>query len=302
VTLAANGNPITSAGVQVFSPSGHFLAFAATDATGHYVVKGLPTGTGYRVCVFPGSFTATARYNGKCWTNVAYDGHGLPAGTTGVTLHVGQTHAGISFAVTRRTLVFGSIAGTVTESSGGSPLANAHVSVFRSNGAFQGQVSTDSLGHYSLGNLPASTVGYTVCALGTFATSGVTPTPGTGWAPRCYTDVPWNGLVPPSAATHIPISSGQHRTGVNITLQIGGQVSGTVYVYNFLDPARDVQVKLFTTGGKQVMSTYSDSEDGTYSLKSLSPGSYVVCFDGRFSSPTTYRPQCYDTVAWSGTA
>lgn len=297
VTLAANGHPMTNVGIEVFSASGHFLAFATTDTTGHYLVKNLATATGDRVCAAPGSFTATRRFDGKCWTSVAYHGGPLPAGTTAVAVHVGHTHHGVDFALNRRTLVFGSIAGTITESSGGTALANAHVSVFRSGGGFQGQVTTDALGHYTLANVPASATGYTVCADGAYAFSGVTPTPR---APRCYNDVPWNGVTVPNAAARLPLTTGQHRTGIDIALQIGGQISGTVYVYNFLDPALNVKVTLFTTSGRELAATYSDPTDGTYALQNISPGSYVVCFDGRFSLPTTYRPQCYDTVAWSG--
>ena len=43
------------------------------------------------------------------------------------------------------------------------------------------------------------------------------------------------------------------------------------------------------------------SFDGTYSVNSLSPGNYVVCFDGRNTfSGTGFLPQCYNGVAWSG--
>ena len=39
--------------------------------------------------------------------------------------------------------------------------------------------------------LPASSTGYVVCALGTYAFSSVV-TPATGWAGRCYLDAAWN--------------------------------------------------------------------------------------------------------------
>ena len=208
VVDAGNGKGIQGDGVVVFSSTGHFVSSTGTNSSGAYVVRGLPASSSYRVCAAPTNTSPTVRYHGRCWKAIAWNGGRLPSGTNPVSVKLARTHTGINFRLTKTVIKLGSIAGTITEKAGGQPLQFASVTVFRSSGGFAGSASTDATGKYTVKGLPASSAGYVVCATGSFATSA-TPTPATGWAPRCYTDAAWTGLGVPSAAHRLPLSAGQ---------------------------------------------------------------------------------------------
>ena len=302
VTDAANGHAVANATVLAFSSGGKFLAATNTSSTGHYTLRGLAAASGDRVCVTPFAKSATTTYKGKCWKNVAYNGRAFPSGTTAIAVHIAKTHTGISFKLGKTVVVLGGIAGTITEQAGATALQSATVQVFTSGGTNVGSASTDSSGHYAVNNLRPNSTGYIVCVNPAFAfSSGTTSTPATGWAPRCYPDVAWNGLAPPAGATKLPLSSGQHRSGIDIAVHVGGAISGTALDFDAATPISGSTVKVFTPGGALV-TTSSTSFDGTYTILGLSPASYVVCFDARmnFASPRGWRPVCYNDIAWSG--
>jgi len=311
ISDASNGHPLSDEGVVVFNSSGRFLAFANTNSQGHYVAKGLAAASGDRVCAYPHYRSATVHYKGKCWKNVAWNGGSLPKGTTGVAVHVGKIHTGVNLKLTKVTIKVGSISGTITEAAGASPLQNAEIDVFTSGGAEVGGTETATNGTYTVSNLPVNSTGYVVCAKtndSTFSGTTATPNPG-GWAPRCYkvsTGTAWNGVNVPSGATRLSISAGQHRSGIDIALQVGGEISGNLFIGAGPATASNITVFLFTSGGKEI--TESGFQSGTYSFSGLAPEfSYKVCFDGREDgSPSIqgYRPQCYSTgggVEWNGT-
>ena len=303
VTDAGNGHAVAGAAVLVFSSGGKALASAATNSTGHYTVRGLAAAAGDRVCVAPFPKSASTTYRGKCWKNVAYNGRALPSGTTAVAVHLAKTHTGISFKLGKTVVSLGSIAGTVTEQAGATALQGATVDVFTSGGTNVGSAATDSSGHYVVSNLRANTTGYVVCVNPGFAFSGTTSTPPTGWAPRCYPDVAWNGLAPPGGATRLPLSAGQHRTGVNIAVHVGGAISGAALDFNAATGISGATVKVFTPGGALVTTTSTSFDgSGSYTVTGLSPANYVVCFDARFNfvTPRGWRPVCYNDVAWTG--
>ena len=125
----------------------------------------------------------------------------------------------------------------------------------------------------------------------------------------CNHDKPWDLLKPPSGTTMTTLTTGQHKTGVNLALGVGGAISGTTFAGAGSTPATSVIVELFRAAdGAFITSTYSDFADGTFTFRSLSPKTsgpstgYVVCFDGRhdFSAPNGYLPQCFNGVDWNG--
>jgi hypothetical protein len=306
LTDAGNGNPLKNAGVEVFNSSGGFLASVSTNSTGHYTVKGLAAAAGYRVCAFPFSPSATVQYHGKCWKTVAWNGGSLPSGTTAVSTTLGHTHTGINFKLSKTIIKLGSIAGTVTAFGSPALLQSAHVSLFSSTGSLLTTVSTNSAGAYKFSNLKANATGYIVCAKAgedTFSPTAVTPD--TGWAPRCHTDVAWGGLGVPGTANKVPLSTGQNRTGINVALHVGGEISGTANTAGLKTTTLGfVVVDLYTSSGHFLTSTSSSFTDGTYEFKNLAPSTtgYIVCFDGRdvdFGQPN-YLPQCWDHQAWDG--
>ncbi|MFN2559923.1 MAG: hypothetical protein ABR571_01325 [Jatrophihabitans sp.] len=218
-----------------------------------------------------------------------------------MSVTLGKTHTGIDFAPPATIVQVGSIAGTISERAGGTPLQSAVVEVFAGDTKV-GDATTDAAGRYKVGNLQANATGYVVCAKAVASTSSATvSTPATGWAPRCYPGVSWNGSnSPAAAATRLPLLAGQDRTGINITLRVGARISGTAFRGSTSTRLASVRVLVFTLAHRGV-ATVTTSLDGTYRVPRLAPASYIVCFDGRSATLTGYRPQCYDQVPWDGT-
>lgn len=305
VTDASNGHPLAFENIVAFNSSGKIIGGSSTNSTGKYVVRGLNNSSTDRVCAAPKSASPTVTFHGKCWKGISWNGGSLPGGTKAVTVNTGATHTGINFALSKTVRVLGSIAGTVTELAGGTALQLAEVDLFNSTGHVIDSTATDSSGHYKFSHLAANSTGYAVCASagsGTF--SATTTTPDTGWAPRCHTDVAWNGLGLPGTANKLPLSTGQNRTGINVALHVGGEISGTVNTSGVKTTTiSGATVYLFTATG-HLMNTTGSSFDGTYSFKGVAPSAtgYLVCFDDRLSFGTpAYLPQCWQNVGWNGT-
>jgi hypothetical protein len=296
------GKALKGIGVLAYSKGGKFLSSAATNGKGKYKIRGLAASKTDRICAAPSQPSPSVRYDGKCWKNASWKGLKLPSGANSVRVRTGHTHTGISFKLKKHTIKLGSIAGKITESASSSPLQNAYVEVFTKSGNFVNSTSTSSTGAYLVKNLVAGT--YVVCTLPSSAFSGSVSTPDTGWAPRCYKTAAWKGGALPSGATKFALSAGQHKTGVNIAVHVGGAISGTTFQGGGSTPATGITVDLFTAGGAFLKSTSSGFGDGTYTFTGLVPasGGYVVCFDGRNAfAGTGYLPQCYNNKAWSGT-
>jgi hypothetical protein len=308
ITDAANGHPLNHAGVAALNSAGGFLATASTNSTGHYTLKGLPASTSIRVCAFAFStatLTTETDYKGKCWKNATWNGGRLPSGTTGVKTTLGKTHTGINLKLNKSTIHLGSIAGTVRE-TGGAAVQAASVMLMNSSGGFVDSTQTDMTGHYKLSRLRANSTGYVVCVRpDESAFSPTTPTPDTGWAPRCHTDVAWNGLGVPGGANKVPLTAGQNRTGIDVTLHVGGEISGIVSNTGLkTSPIDFVTVEIFTATGRSLATT-SSAFDGTYDVKGLAPNAtgYIVCFDGRtvgFGVGPGYLPECWQDQPWDG--
>ena len=310
VTVSGTGAAVKGAFVQAFSSTGGALGSTDTNSTGNYTIKGLGASSTNRVCVYPSTTTLTTTmvsYKGKCWKSVAYNGGSLPSGTTAVSTSLSHTHTGINFAVGKTTTTLGSISGNVNDATTPSThLGFARVSLLTASGGFADTVTTDVNGAYHFTAVRPNATGYVVCAQ---ADDGTTPTagsvPDTGWAPRCYTDVAWNGGGVPGSATKVPISAGQAKTGVDIPLHVGGEISGTVNTSGLKTmPIGGVTVYLFSPTGNFLDLTSSEFGTGAYAFKGVSPSAtgYLVCFDGRnvtFGQPN-YLPQCYDGVSWDG--
>lgn len=301
LTESGTGYPVPFSIINVFNSAGTAVASAYGSGSGQYVVKGLPAGTAFRVCSTPIEMSSAVSYTGQCWDSVAWDGGSLPGGTTDVSTALGQTHTGIDFVLTKVTTQLGTISGRITEKAFGQPMQGATAELVSSSGTVMRSTSTDADGHYLFGPLPASAPGYIVCA-----TAGVstTPTPPTGWAPRCHTDVEWDGASPPTSATPVPLLAGQDVTGIDVALHVGGTVTGTVSVAGGSAPISNVQVQLFTPSGR-VVATAHTAIDGTYEFSALGPvaagAGYIACFEGSNLVGTAgYLPQCYDHASWNG--
>jgi hypothetical protein len=305
VTDAKSGKALGYASVAVYTTSGRVAGYASANSTGHYTAKSLRAGK-YYVCAYPFSkSTATAEtdYKGKCFKNVAWSGHALPtSGLTAVAVHTGQTHTGVNLALGKTVIPLGSVAGTILSGvDGTTPIQSAQVTVYRTNGSSAGFATTSATGAYKITGLRANSTGYVVCALAPYGFT-ISGSPTYGWAPHCYNNRNWDGSSTVPTADKFPLSAGQQKSGINVTLPVGGSIAGAASVFGTANDAEAFVSVYNATTHKQVASGFAN---GPYAVSSLAGGySYIVCFDGRFlafgNTPYGSAPQCYPDVPWNG--
>ncbi len=184
------GVAIKQAQVQVFHGKSE-IGSVETSATGTYLAKGLPAGTGYAVCFntngaapHSGSVPATG-YSNVCYKNVKWDAGKLPSGVNTVAVKTGKTTKGVNASVGNG----GAIAGTV-KLAGGAGSFGVTVEVF-SKGVEVRSGSTDSSGNYTVTGLTAMSPGYIVCFDAGFV--NFAPSNNLGYLDQCWQNKAWDG-------------------------------------------------------------------------------------------------------------
>lgn len=151
------------------------------------------------------------------------------------------------------------IAGRVTDQSGGAPLAGAWVTLFDQSGTSVGLRTTDADGRYSFRKLPAGA--YRV----SFADM-------TGQHAREY----WTDAADLTAATPIWVAAGGLVTA-DAALAPVTAVQGVVTDDLTGSPVSGVWVNLYDDRGTRVSYRVTDA-DGAYAFRFLAPGNYRVSF------------------------
>jgi hypothetical protein len=136
----------------------------------------------------------------------------------------------------------------------------------------------DQTGRYRIVGLAPSASGYYVCASTVRLASG-SGSPASG----CFRHGTWSGARgdQPVGAQPVKIKNGSYRTGVDFRLPQGGSISGTVTASD--GSPIETRVFVYDTEGHILTNIDSSPSDGTYTLESLSPGSYYVCAGPTFS-------------------
>ncbi|HEX9736392.1 MAG TPA: carboxypeptidase-like regulatory domain-containing protein, partial [Thermoanaerobaculia bacterium] len=187
----------------------------------------------------------------------------LTAGTP-VAVAVGATASGIDFALDPG----GAIAGTVTETGTGAPVADAGIWIWDGGGALVKSGTADAFGHYTLRALPAGS--YFVTAAGA---SGVNVHFG-----ELYDDMHCPGGESPEcdATTGTPVAVAFNTTtpGVDFVLDHFGSIVGTVT--DLLgEPISGVEIEVWDAGGAMVGFDFG-AQDGSFRIDGLSTGTYYV--------------------------
>ena len=138
----------------------------------------------------------------------------------------------------------GAIQGTLTNATGGTPVADANLTLTDSSGN-PFYTTTDATGVFGFTGLPAGT--YTL---------EYTPT---------------NAL--PAQVT-LNVAAGQTLSGVSLQVQLGGNIAGTVTSAAGGTPLANVPVFVITSAGDE-LDTQSDAS-GNYSFPNLPAGAYQV--------------------------
>ena len=267
----AEGNPIADAYVSALQTTTGGAASnyhsAQTDTDGVYVLRGLSAGD-YKV-QFQGAF-------GSNYLQQWWDGKDTQNSATLIT--VGATSALTGKNVT---LKAGSSISGIVRGFNGVALANVDVGLQRATGGGgyaygSGYATTDASGSYTVRGLPA----------GSYKIQFV-PRPGSE-----YTSQWWLDKVTVDSATPLTVGTAQELTGKNVSLKVGGTVSGTVTGAGSTlagGAVSGVFVAAYSSDpyvGQRAATT--TNSDGTYTLRGLTAGTYTLKFT---SEQTSYIEQ-----------
>jgi fimbrial isopeptide formation D2 family protein/uncharacterized repeat protein (TIGR01451 family) len=258
--------------------------FAVTDATGNYLIDGLPAGT-YTVRV-----VTTTLPTG---INQTYDldGVGTPGVVTGVTLTSGEARTNVDFGY-RGTAsigdrVWNDANANGIQDAGETGVDGVVVALYDSTGALLITTTTDLNGNYLFDNLPAGT--YTV---------GVGATPGRSISPRgAGSDPALDSDIDRATRRSGPITltAGEARTDIDIGLYQLAAVGSQVWLDRDLDGIREadesgiggIEVRLLRSDGT-VVATQTTDANGSFMFTDVEPGEYRIAFSvpsGYYVSP-----------------
>ncbi len=228
---------------------GYASAHVAGDGT--YTVKGLPAGT-YAV-YFRQSYGEDLLE--EWWQDAKDD-----AAQTTITVTLGQHVTGVDAAIETG----GSISGTVSVPDGYDP-TDVWASATSASGYTSRSGSVAADGSYRIGGL--ATADYTVH----FQTTG-----------SDLVAEYWDDAALRDDADAVAVVQGQDTPGIDAALAVGGTISGTVTVPAGVDP-QSVYVQAYALsadGGADAGEPVGTNPgaDGTYAVRGLPAGDYVVAF------------------------
>lgn len=254
VTLADGGAP--AAGVEVhlaylWSEDDFLLGSQTyTNADGSYALTGVPPGehrvhfeTDWESGLLSEYWESTYSYWGSYWS----------ANLVGVV--AGVTTPGIDASLE----VSGSISGTVTRASDGSPVSGLDVSVWGEETGVHAYGSTRADGSYTIDRLPPDS--YRVF---------FSPDGGSGLASEY-----WEGAGDYDSATIVDVSPGEAVTLIDASLRTTGSIAGIVTREDDGEPVAGV----FVTAAGPGYGYAETASDGSYTITGLAPGEYDVRFE-----------------------
>jgi hypothetical protein len=228
---------------------------------GTYHVPNLPPGR-YQVLFSP--CTQTSRYLQVWWPNSTTE-----SGAKLVTVRASHPVSGIDQALP----VGGKISGIVTDSSS-TPLSG--ICVFANGGkstgfaSFATQTGTD--GSYTVEGLPTGT--YQIVLQTGCGNNG--------------------NYVTTSTPANIAVTEGQTAAGVDVVMQAGAVLSGSV-TDTADQPLQGICVNIVEQNFGFVASPHTNAA-GTYSVSQIPPGTYTVQFTGGCGNKGSYAPQAWDNT------
>lgn len=250
------------AGIEVcgYKETGEFIYHCATtNASGEYTVVGLPSGE-YVVEFFAtGHNYLTQFYNGKINFNEADQ----------VSVTLGSTTSGIDAALKPG----GIVTGTVKAAATSTPVSNIDVCASPRSGGASACAVTNAGGEYSIVGL--ATGEYTVAFYGN----------GQNYVPQSY-----NGKAKPTEATAVSVAAGSTTPNIDASLEVGGEITGTVTTAKTKEPVGNVTVGVYETNGAFVTNIFTNPK-GEYTALGLATGEYKVLFS---TGSQEYKAQYYN--------
>jgi len=257
-------------------------ASASTDASGRYVIQGLPAGRYYAHTYDPSTAYVNEIFdNIVCgWWSCSWDD--LVTGTA-IAVSPGTTTDGRDFALDRG----GRITGTVTDAVTALPLSNVCVTAFVSLSGSAPDVAqdcSDASGAYDLGGLPSGS--YRLMAVPPFGSSHVQ---------ELYDGIPCPAAgCDTGSGSPVAVALGATTGGRDFSLETGGAIRGTV---------RDAATGRASIGGEIVVYSRAgtvvrtaglatvDYQTGDYVVNGLPAGTYYA-----LTSLSGYRNEIFDDV------
>ncbi|HXN36769.1 MAG TPA: carboxypeptidase regulatory-like domain-containing protein [Solirubrobacteraceae bacterium] len=256
-------NPVENIEVTVLEAGSEFAfaGLATTNAAGEYTVSGLAPGS-YKVRFAPPT-ESTLNFAPQYWEDKA-----TFAEATDVPIAVeGEAKTGIDAALREG----GTIKGTVTNPDA-QPVADALVFVYSGPGEFEGfagDAKTNAKGEYSVVGLASAS--YRV---------EVIPPTGVNLVPQFYANEPSF-----ADATQVAVKVEEIKQA-NVTLQVGGEISGRVTDSATHNPIGGVFVEATNAAGFSPFGGFAvTNSSGEYTIEGLATGSYNVEFVGPESTP-----------------
>lgn len=268
VTDAATSAPLAGVTLYVIEDTDLTDIQATTDATGQYTLQGLPGGN-FFVLAFKQDYVPQL-YSGVACLGLCSSLSGTPISVTN-----GSDTPSIDFALN----LGGSVSGTVTDALSSAPVANATVTINSIGSILFGSTgtdTTDSSGRYSITGLMAG--------------SYFLQTSKTGYVNELFNNIPLKSTPSPFAGAPIAVILGSD-TQIDVALDPGGTISGTVRDGISMLPVQDVFVTAFNEKNDFVSSGQTDAS-GAYSITGLPQGKYFVLTSSSFG----YIDEIYDNI------
>jgi hypothetical protein len=253
VTDVATSLPIANIPVQIRNTSGAVVANAGTNASGNYTLgPGLPAGTYYA------RTNNSVGYINEIYNNIECMTCNQTSGTP-ITVTTGATTSGINFTLS----LGGRIEGTVTDSATSQPLPDIFIEIYNSVGSFVQSTATDVDGSYLSG---AGLIA------GTYF---VRTSSETGYINELY-----NSITCPAcritSGTPITVTAGSTTSGIDLALDQGGLISGTVTDAATSAPIANAEVDIYDSCGNVVTAGFTDGSGNYVILDGLPTGNYFA--------------------------
>lgn len=271
VINGANMTGISGMSVQAYSSTGTFLSSSSTNGSGFYTLAGLSNGSYYVKTNGSGSFI-NQLYNGVTCVGTNNIINNCPGGTL-VSVTGGGTTPNINFTLNAG----GQFSGTVTSTSGSTPIQNILAQVFNASNVNLATFPTNASGVYTTSGLPAGT--YYV------RTGGSLP-----YIHKLYNNLPCTGgSCTATSGTPIVIAGPGITSGINFSLDPGGQFSGTITNASTAQAIQGVNAQIFNSSGTFLGSAGTNSS-GNYTTSGLPAGTYY----SRTSNTLGYVEKLYN--------
>ena len=278
VVDATTAQAVSGICVSAYGVSADVGATAVSASDGTYSLSGLPAGdyiVSFSPCA-PGSPYASEYYNGSASGTTSW---GL---ATPLSVGASTPTTGIDAAME----LGGSITGTITDATSGSPVAGVCAQA-QSAASWSPPVPSSPTGTYRISGLSAGTYSVYFFDCGTLG----------NYAAQYYTGAPGGS---PSSATGITVTPGSTISGIDATMVLGGNISGTVTTTTSGTTSGISGICVSAIGqGGQSMSTAVTLADGSFEIVGLAPGGYVVVFQvcGNTPAGTSYVSQFYNATS-----